>query len=322
MKAIMKSGLLMSLTATAATLLSGCNHKDLVYDTTLRNEVEVVFDWRNAPDANPASMELRLHPSDNPEDVVNFIFRNQTGGPLDAPVGNYTAVALNADLTDWAQTRYSEDPDRFTIYTPDAESLQQSGISTRAIPRAQGSEDERLAQTPGMAWGDRIDNVSIHSYSGRQVITMYPEELVCHYTVDILNVDHLQYLHGSDVDASLTGMAEGVYVGKNSSTEQPVTMMFTLSPQAESNSLHGEFLTFGEPDSDRMPHTLSFYLILNDGTRWHFTSDVAQQIYNAADPRHVHIIVSDVSIPAPINAGTGIIPDVDEWESVNIDLKM
>lgn len=305
-----------------AACMSSCNHKDLVYDIEARSEVVVVYDWRKAPDANPASMELRLHPQQNPTGVINFFFQNATGGPLDAPVGDYTAVSLNGDLTDWAQVRNHADPDGFQLFTADAGTLENTGIATRGVPRAEGTEGERMAQTPGMVWADRLDDIGIHNTPGVQTITFYPEELVCHYTVDIYNVSHLENLGTPRLDATLSGMAEGVYVGRKAPTENIVTMPFTLSPSADGSSLHAEFLTFGEPAGDKQPHLLTLYLTLTDGTKWYATADVSDQVYDAPDFRHVHIVIDGADVPQPTANMGGVIPNVDEWQSVNIDLKM
>ena len=45
-------------------LLTACEHKDLCYEHPHSASVEVVFDWVNAPDANPATMSLYLYPED------------------------------------------------------------------------------------------------------------------------------------------------------------------------------------------------------------------------------------------------------------------
>lgn len=302
--------------------LSSCNHKDLVYDIESRSEVIVVYDWRNAPDANPASMELRLHPVNNPHGVINFFFQNNTGGPLDAPVGDYTAVTLNGDLTDWAQVRNHEDADAFELYTPDATVLPNLSVAARGVPRAEGAEGERMAETPGMVWADRQDGIGIHNTPGIQTITFYPEELVCHYTVDIYDVNHTEYLQSPRLDATLSGMAEGVHPGRKISTDNPVTMPFTLASYAENGSLHGEFLTFGETSQTSRPHTLTVYMKLTDGTRWYATADVASQIAQAPDPHHVHIVLRGINLPKPINSEGGLVPVVDEWQTVDIDLPM
>ena len=54
-------------TVTMAALLvaaTSCEHKELCLDHAHAVEVEVVFDWRNAPNAAPASMSLYLFPGD------------------------------------------------------------------------------------------------------------------------------------------------------------------------------------------------------------------------------------------------------------------
>ena len=53
----MRKLILNILTAVALAAMTGCNHKDLCFDHTHTLNVKVVFDWRNASDANPSSME-------------------------------------------------------------------------------------------------------------------------------------------------------------------------------------------------------------------------------------------------------------------------
>ena len=50
-------------TVTMAALLvaaTSCEHKELCLDHAHAVEVEVVFDWRNAPNAAPASIRARV----------------------------------------------------------------------------------------------------------------------------------------------------------------------------------------------------------------------------------------------------------------------
>ncbi|MDE7451813.1 MAG: DUF5119 domain-containing protein, partial [Paramuribaculum sp.] len=56
MKTIKLNGILAIIAAVVS--LSSCRHKELYEEELNYQEVEVVFDWRNAPDANPASMVL------------------------------------------------------------------------------------------------------------------------------------------------------------------------------------------------------------------------------------------------------------------------
>lgn len=83
-------------TVTMAALLvaaTSCEHKDLCHDHAHAVEVEVVFDWRNAPDAAPASMSLYLFPGDG--EALRYDFTGRDGGTIRVPIGKYEALCLN-----------------------------------------------------------------------------------------------------------------------------------------------------------------------------------------------------------------------------------
>lgn len=85
-------------TVTMAALLvaaTSCEHKDLCHDHAHAVEVEVVFDWRNAPDAAPASMSLYLFPGDG--EALRYDFTGRDGGTIRVPIGKYEALCLNSD---------------------------------------------------------------------------------------------------------------------------------------------------------------------------------------------------------------------------------
>lgn len=321
----MKHIRLASIAATAAVVaLSSCHHKDLEYDLHPRADVEVVYDWRNAPDASPASMMATFYPAAGGEPVL-FTFAGRDGGHISIPAGAYSAIGINGDNTDWASLRHTDDPDAYEVYTRDAETLSGNGLASRAIPRAEGTEDERMALTPGMMWSHRLDGISIaepRAASGTQRVTFYPEEAVCHYTVEILDISHPEYLRGATLDATLSGMAEGYLHGKRQTTDVAVTMPFALTPTADGTALHAEFLTFGECATISRSHILTALAVLTDGSKWRQTYDVTQQVSQAADPKHVHIIVRGLDLPRPAAEGGGFRPDVNDWNDVDIPLRM
>lgn len=69
-------------------------------------------------------------------------------------------------------------------------------------------------------------------------------------------------------------------------------------------------------------HKLTIYLFLTDGTKWYYTYDVTDQVSKAPDPHHVHIAVSGLTLPEPMLTGGGLMPDVKDWNDVNIDISM
>ncbi len=304
-------------------VLSSCEHKDLVYPGDENGEVEVIFDWRNAPDADPTSMASYFYDY-NDATPLRFIFDNKDGGMIKLPASSYCVIAMNSDDGDWARLRGTAARDDIETYTQDADALAAYGLSARALPRAAGAEQERLAKTPGMLWSDRQDNVAIESTAGNathQTVTLYPREAVCHYTVDISDVTNLQHLDGSSIDGTISGMAEGYLHGKDCGSEGHVTMPLVLSADKAAGTLHGEFLTFGESAQDPGTHILTIYLYLTDGSKWYYTFDVTDQVHNAPDPRHVHIVLSGLPLPTPITSGGGIVPSVNDWQTEDIELQ-
>ena len=314
------SRMLIMLVATLS--ISSCRHKDLYMESEMSSELQVVFDWRNAPEANPESMALYLYEDDglNP---MRFIFSNKTGGLIKSPFGNHHAICLNADNTDWACMRNNESVETLEIYTQDAEEIGTRADNSSTIPRPEGTENERIAATPGMLWGSRSNNIAITPHSGMQTITLYPEEVVFHYIVDVYDVNNLEGIESSAVDATLSGMAEGYCHGQNSSTDITASFKFNLKGNAAEENLHGEFLTFGECPTNSAKHYLTLYMVLTDGSKWYHSFDVTDQVTNAPDPKHVHIIVRGINLPEPPKEGDSQLKtDVNEWQAVNIGLQM
>lgn len=301
--------------------LASCNHKELCYPEPGKGKLNIIFDWKNSPDANPSSMALYLFHTDG-HDPIRFIFQNNYGGTVRVPDGEYNSICLNADLTDWAVISGRDGIEEYEVSTLDTKSLSASGFSTRSIPRAPASEDERIAETPGMLWGTRLDGVTTPRDEKDKTVIMYPDEKVCHYSVDVYDSGDVGRYPAKGIDATLSGMSEGYMIGSDSPHPTRVTHPFILSPDKKNNSLHAEFLSFGEPSS-RPAHHLSIYMVRDDGKNWNCNIDVTEQVRNAPDPRHVHIIVRGLDLPEPAPGGTAfLVPDVEDWETENITLKM
>ena len=313
-----------SLALCAAVLTGSCHHKEFLYlEPDLMSRLYVRFDWSKAPQASPSSMGVYLYDEDGTT-PLRFIFDNKDGGEIKAPAGVRHALFMNADNTSWISMRHGESVETMELYTQDAHVLAAQGLASAALPPGRDEASQRMAATPGMLWGGRSNNHVIRPDLADQTITLYPEELICYYTVDILDVDNLEGLKSSSIDATISGMADGYSLGAVAPTDSMVTMPFVLTANDDEKSLHGDFLTFGEcPDRDEA-HTLTVYTILADGSRWCYTFDVTGQVSNAPDPRHVHIVVSGLPLPEPPAPGSGttLSPDVNEWQVVHITLPM
>lgn len=79
-------------------------------------------------------------------------------------------------------------------------------------------------------------------------------------------------------------------------------------------------LTFGHKAGNN--HTLTVYAVLADGSKWYYAYDVTDQIHSAPDPRNVHIVLDGLPLPKPIVNGGGFQPEVEDWQTVPIDIEM
>ncbi len=292
-------------------LCSSCRHKELEDECRLSGEVEVVFDWRDAPDASPKSMTLYLYDREGGV-PLRYMFSGREGGKITVPFGTYDAVCMSSDNTDWAMLRNIDRMETFEIHTPLAGNFDVRTLFADKHDIVENTAED-VVLAPDMLWTGRGESYTVKDIAGRQLIILYPKEAVCHYTVDIYDVENLEYSEGSTMFATLDGMAGGVWPGIESATDNDVIIPFTLSKDDNENSLHAEFLDFGECASKQLDHTLRLHTFLADGSAWTYAFDATPQIKSASDKRHVHLVFRGLPLPFPIQNGGSLKPYVEDW---------
>lgn len=335
-------------TAAVACLaaLTACEHKELCYDHPHTTDVEVVFDWNYAPDAEAnnevESMCLWFYPVDEAGqrtgDPIYQSLAGMKGGQIHIPVGRYEVLYYNNDY-ERVQFRGRENFLTHECYTREGNLFET--VSGRAAadtaPRADGTEEETVVITPDKIWGDNAMNVEISeeglSYwfvrdgeteittvaNDEKRFTLMPHEQVCDYTFEVRNVENLKY--ATRVCAALSGMSGSVFCAKEELTETCVTLPLEAVSDGVS-TLTGAFHTFGHHNANDERHILTLYAWLEDGNGYYGSVDVTEQVDNAEDRRNVHIVVDGFKLPKPITNGGGLHPDVEEWNPVDVDIDM
>lgn len=305
-------------------LAEGCTHKDLNENahTTIADNVEVIFDWSKAPDTQASSMVLYLY--HDSKDMMNFWFNNRNGDIIRTYGGRHKAICHSNDDPYGHHLRNTGSHDDFEIYTEGASVLVGQGISTRGIPRAEGTEDQPLRVTPSIIYGTAETELDIRVSALPQTITFYPEELTCRYSVEFVDVKNLKSAD-TYIDATLSSLAGGYYPGRMSATSEAVSHAITLSPDDGLTSLRADFFTFGTPEGDDLPHKLCLYIALKNRTGNYYTFDVTDQINNAPDPRNVSIRIYGLELPElpddpPPEGGLSV--DIDSWQAIYFDVKV
>lgn len=304
----MKRNLYILLTLFAV-LLAGCEHKDFCCRCLQADDVEVVFDWSRSLDAEPASMKVYFFPEGGREALV-YEFADIHGGSIRLPAGNYRAVCVNSDT----EFLHYEHTDRFDSIR----ACTGGGVSGQ-LP---GTDGEEFRNAPDRIWTDRLETFTIgHSPDQRRVI-FRPAPSVCRYTVEIRNVSNLGYLGSTgSLRGSLTGLSDGLLLGTGEPSGHPVTLPFEATHDGKS-TITADFLTFGPPAGATGKHLLRIYVQLPDGKKVYYTFDVTDQVRHAPDPRNVHIVLDGLTLPKPLANGSGFRPTVDDWQEVEVPLRM
>ena len=320
---------ILSLIPGAMLMLAeGCTHKDLNEDahTTIADHVEVIFDWSKTPAKEAKTMVLYLYSDEH--DVMDYRFNNPDGGIIRTYGGPHTAVCHSNDDPYGHHLRNHHIHDEIEIYTDETAVLVGQGISTMRIPRAKGTEEEPLRNTPAMIYGAQNRDVNLKVTAFPQKLQLYPEELICRYSVEFVDVENLK---SADVhiDATISSMAGGYYPGRMTPTSEAVSHTFTLSADLEKGSLQSEFFTFGLPEGEELSHKICLYIVLKNKTGGFYTFDVSDQVNKAPDPRNVSIKINGLKLPdipddppGPPQGEGGISIEVDTWDTYHFDLKV
>ncbi|MDE6785914.1 MAG: DUF5119 domain-containing protein, partial [Muribaculaceae bacterium] len=274
----------------------GCTLKELNDEapTTIADQVEVLFDWSKSPTKEAQTMVLYLYSDQH--DMMDYRFNNPDGGIIRTYGGPHTAVCHSNDDPYGHHLRNHHLHDEIEIYTDETAVLVGQGISTMRIPRAKGTEDEPLRDTPSMIYGTQNRDINLKVTAFLQKLQLYPEELICRYSVEFVDVENLK---SADIriDGTISSLAGGYYPGRMTPTSEAVSHTFTLTADVESNSLRSDFYTFGLPEGEELPHKLCLYVALKNRTGNFYTFDVSDQVNKAPDPRNVSIKIYGLKLP-------------------------
>ena len=309
------SGVFISLCLSSVTALTSCYQKELCYTHPHTKGVGVVFDWRNAPSAHPASMSLYMVPHDGGF-PSRYEFAGRDGGGMELSPGSYDALCINGDGPR-NYFRNTESRESFEVYTMEVKALEGVDELVAKLPRAKGAGEEPVVHEPDSVWCDVTQSPFVlppgaDVGNASHTLTLYPRPLFRTCTVEIRDVQNLQYVRGS-LSATLSGLSGGVLASSGTPTDDHVTVPFGLRPHG-TTALVGRFRTFGYSPRKQSSHKLVVYAVLKDGSRRFFTYDVTDQVRNATDPLHIRIVLEKLTLPVSISSGGGFKATLSEWK--------
>lgn len=313
--------LLVGVALMFAAFVCSCSHKELTagLSTSDMSDVTVTFDWSSCPDATVQTVRLTLFPTDQTVKPLEYETPSLQGLTVHVPVGSYSLLAYNAG-TETLLVR-GDSPEDCEIYTRTTrmETLSAMFSSTRNVPRAPHTDAMDVVLQPEHCWTSYSQPVSAEA--GTAAFTLAMAEATQRYTFTIRGVQNLSYVTG--LSATLSGMSASYLpaLGQCSDTYAIIPFDMTVCADDDGDYIQGTLLAFGHHPGTE--HYLVVYAQLQDGSKWYYTIDVSEPL--AAVTEHaaeVDIQLYGLPFPKPIANGSGLHPDIDEWNSVDIDRRL
>ena len=88
---------LWAVLAALTLLTQSCDHKELCYRNEHHTELEIKFDWSNAPDAQPRTMVVQLFRMDGSH-YQRREFTSREGGTISIESGEYKILFHNGEM--------------------------------------------------------------------------------------------------------------------------------------------------------------------------------------------------------------------------------
>lgn len=310
-------------------MMCSCSHKELEYPNS-DGTTRIVFDWSQAPDAQPDGMLLvSFRGTAQP---VKVAFADPNGGDLHLSAAEERQFIAHNDNTEdlgtqglsWETYEIYALPTTMATFSP-------MFAASRSIPMAPGTEYQRVIFEPNELWTSALPNVSLGSGS----VTMQMESATRRFNFIIEGVENLENV--VELAATISGMSSSYFPATRTFSTPECIIPFSIAPSGQS-TIQGSVRIFGhagEADASvtddpqvGAEHHLVVYLMLNDYSKYYTAFDVTDAVNEAIssgeddDGTPFNVVIPEFTIPEPLTNGTGLHPAVDTWQEIDIDIKM
>lgn len=314
----------ISTIAVTCLLAVSCEYKQLCMDHNHGANVTLAFDWSRCE--HP---QQRMSVECNTNDGLSrqrYSFEDCNGGSVRLQEGTWTALGWNenSSLMLSYEAGAGRSAERYPIASCRTSSLTEgTQISTRTqMPMASQAEGQRVLLHPDPIWSGLSGECRVPQMH-RMTMEMHKRSTTIHITIN--HVTNLRY--SGEFGAALSSLSSGLRLENGRQQGEAVTMAIPLEKQGTS-TLTGTLECFGHSPETRngaehtIPHILTVYAMLGDGTKWYSSMDVTSQLHSAGDEPEIYLEINGLPLPKPIVNGSGFMPEVGEWQEVNIEIGM
>lgn len=294
-----------------ATLVS-CSHKDIACPGAEVRDIDVVFDWAKAPEADPEGMTLIFFPLGIHEQVWRFDIAGPGGGGVKIPTGTYRMIAFNND--------------DHSVRITDTQSFDAMTASAR-------NRDKDMFGTTGMLYRAEVEHLEVtpcgvNYMTGDGSCKECPKNIVracpdsaC--TVYDIRVSDIKGIGGvKKAYAALSGTASSLRLGPMISETHGDRLYAPMEISASDRLMTASANAFTPTDPGK-PSTLTIAVTRTDGKSFSKSFDLTGEMMNPISPRHVFIEIKGLEIPEGDTPGSDvgdIDVIVDGWTTIEIDL--
>ncbi|MEG1007770.1 MAG: DUF5119 domain-containing protein [Bacteroides sp.] len=296
-------------TVLCVVLFSACEHKELCYEHSSGREIQVSFSWEHLGGKKPTDMRLFFYPLNTSNRRPVIFDLPGTGGIITLPRGEYEVVCFNIDTENILQKNES-DIHTLELTTHENEWRKQKSTTTTMNP-------------PEFLCRDYKERIMI-GMNGDNTLLFSPRQAISRLTFEITGIRNLVYAKGAR--GTLSGVASSLFVGSNRFSSEANAIAFGAKKE-EDRIITGTFYFFGiaEAIDPNIPQSNVFTLFLNNGKVYTKSVDVTRLIHDVPlkdNFRDIYLKLNiDFEMPKPFSEG-GLSPDVEEWDTEEIDIDM
>lgn len=274
----------------------------------------------------PEYVQLCFYSTETHE-LVKEDFVTVEGGAIDIPSGTYDLIvySLGHETTSLSSNKmrgslyaYSQDITTSKSYLLDKilATLKGNNVTTQEDINMAYGDDPIIAEPEHLYVGVKenivIPDVKSNDKATTIVIPIDIKSIVETYCFEIRNIVGAKNIYS--VDVFITGHVGRRYLWGDRYWNQPCTLFFNATTDAEKGHIYTVFNTFGKYPGADNEVILNLLIYDSDGGQYEFVYDVTDQFDDPDNTNHEIIIDEQIIIPESGSSGSGFDPSVSPWD--------
>lgn len=283
--------------------------KDLCYDHTHTNMVEVAFSWDRVDSTLASMMDVTMVSLEGVS--MSHHFNNSVGGVVESPSPTFRSFCYNTD----------SDINKFTVTNWDSASVTTSetdlivrslfGNTTKSVPRG-GSMEETVRNQPTLLLADTCSMFNVKD----RLLTFHPQDILMYVDVVAEGVDNIGDVQS--VSGAISGMSSMMSLSRLVASDDACTLPFSM--EVTGDAIKGNIMSFGHCTRNTNKHILTLYVMLRNGAKVYYNFDVTSQMHKSAGSKHIRINIEGLKIPNV--KADGFNPEIDTWNEIKETIEL